>query len=759
MRNITHSLLLISMAMLFSACMPVVELPELEPEFPPPVLDPDVGPPTDLYVATTGSDVGNNCQTEAAPCLTVDRAFLQAGSLPAVHIHIGPGNFTLENHTARVDAYALITGAGQTSTIIDGDEHRSLLLALTSIVVVEDLTISNAIECVTIMDIATAEITVRDVDLINCIDNGILNLGSGPVEVHNVNIRDAHCCDGDGFGISNFGSMVVQNAEITGSEVYGILNEGNLTLVGGEISANGSYGIHNTGALSVDSTRLLNNAGAAIRHEDGFAQLAGVHLNDTLPGGGAGTGLSITGSAEADLVNSLVGGNQVGISLAGNASLSMSGTVVRGQTRQGLLIAENATSVIMESTFENNGSERGPVIHNSGSLAISFSRLNDNLQSVLFNGAGATALIDDSEFTGNQEPVGTSIVFNEEMGELVLNRVLIAENNLQEFNYALGNFGRLTVENVTISTNGGNGLRTRGRTTIAYSTIADNSGHGLLLDGSAPKVVDNLLFARNGGGDCSDALIFSTAVTMSGTNTDSDDTCGFETTFAPADLLLGPLADNGGATLTHELLAGSPAIDTASGACPGSDQRTVSRPIAAACDVGAFEAGGTVASIVIGAPEEFALDSFTDETPGDTGDGDGILVAIPSQDYNCRYGNSTLFDIADTLKAGVEYPPKGQGFDLIWVQFEGPSFGTLCWVPASGLTFFLDGLEITLTQLPDGLLGFVTYPTAPTATTDSDESYDVTATPKPGKPTATPKPKPKPTATCYYDQNNAYICP
>jgi hypothetical protein len=48
------------------------------------------------------------------------------------------------------------------------------------------------------------------------------------------------------------------------------------------------------------------------------------------------------------------------------------------------------------------------------------------------------------------------------------------------------------------------------------------------------------------------------------------------------------LADNGGPTLTHALLNGSPAIDAANtDVCPATDQRGVARD--AACDVGSFE--------------------------------------------------------------------------------------------------------------------------------------------------------------------------
>src|SRR3989337_982403 len=63
------------------------------------------------------------------------------------------------------------------------------------------------------------------------------------------------------------------------------------------------------------------------------------------------------------------------------------------------------------------------------------------------------------------------------------------------------------------------------------------------------------------------------------------------------DPLLSPLQDNGGPTLTHPLLPGSPAIAAGNPATPGSggnaceatDQRGVVRPQFAACDMGAFE--------------------------------------------------------------------------------------------------------------------------------------------------------------------------
>lgn len=77
-----------------------------------------------------------------------------------------------------------------------------------------------------------------------------------------------------------------------------------------------------------------------------------------------------------------------------------------------------------------------------------------------------------------------------------------------------------------------------------------------------------------------------------------DDSCGAEAAAGRvvADVGVGPLADNGGATRTHLPSAGGPAIDSGgSERCPAADQRGVPRPRdgdgdgQAACDVGAVE--------------------------------------------------------------------------------------------------------------------------------------------------------------------------
>jgi hypothetical protein len=66
------------------------------------------------------------------------------------------------------------------------------------------------------------------------------------------------------------------------------------------------------------------------------------------------------------------------------------------------------------------------------------------------------------------------------------------------------------------------------------------------------------------------------------------------------DPKLGPLADNGGPTLTMALLPGSPAIDAGNTLlAPTADQRGFPRPAGLAADIGAFEYGSVMPTIAV----------------------------------------------------------------------------------------------------------------------------------------------------------------
>ena len=75
----------------------------------------------------------------------------------------------------------------------------------------------------------------------------------------------------------------------------------------------------------------------------------------------------------------------------------------------------------------------------------------------------------------------------------------------------------------------------------------------------------------------------------------TDSSCGLsrKTDLTGLNPMLGPLADNGGPTMTQALPRSSPAVNaggrTGTSSCPGTDQRGLSRLWGPACDIGAFE--------------------------------------------------------------------------------------------------------------------------------------------------------------------------
>ncbi|HET6865942.1 MAG TPA: fibronectin type III domain-containing protein, partial [Solirubrobacteraceae bacterium] len=78
--------------------------------------------------------------------------------------------------------------------------------------------------------------------------------------------------------------------------------------------------------------------------------------------------------------------------------------------------------------------------------------------------------------------------------------------------------------------------------------------------------------------------------------------------FASGDPKLGPLQGNGGPTPTMALGAGSAAIDRGAG-CASTDQRGLTRPVGAACDIGAYEFALPVVNV--GAPSAITATGAT----------------------------------------------------------------------------------------------------------------------------------------------------
>ena len=267
--------------------------------------------------------------------------------------------------------------------------------------------------------------------------------------------------------------------------------------------------------------------------------------------------------------------------LAKNSAPRTSGTSSYGV---GGAICSSGTLTILNSTFENNQAS------NSGGA-------------VYVGGTNASAIIRDCTFSENAARDGGAI---SNQGPMTIENSTFTQNTgCGNSGYGTGGAlennagGDLTLVNCTISGNttgqSGGGICNLDTLKVINSTITGNEaeyGGGVYCGSSAPTSVENTIIAGNTvshlGPDV-DGTVTSLGHNLIGNTAGST---GFGTI---GDLLnvapnLGPLADNGGPTKTHTLLAGSPAIDAANtAALPATDQRGVARPQGSAADIGAVE--------------------------------------------------------------------------------------------------------------------------------------------------------------------------
>lgn len=243
------------------------------------------------------------------------------------------------------------------------------------------------------------------------------------------------------------------------------------------------------------------------------------------------------------------------------------------------------TLTITESTFDaNTADDRGGAFYmatGANTVLVERSALTDNIAG-RFGGAvqiqsGTTMTVRNSTVSGNQtnDPGG----FNAGGG--------------------ISAGGGLIVESSTIVNNAVNG----------QSTSVD-SGGGVRCSGSAGCSFQNSVIAGNTSVDADpDLSLASGAATSLGNNFLGIETDAFNelpsdqvgTIAAPLDPMLGPLASNGGMTMSHLPQAGSPVIG-AGATTLTVDQRGATRTVPV--DIGSVEADGIIVA-TDGSPDVF----------------------------------------------------------------------------------------------------------------------------------------------------------
>jgi CSLREA domain-containing protein len=285
-------------------------------------------------------------------------------------------------------------------------------------------------------------------------------------------------------------------------------------------------------------------------------------------------------------------------------------TIDGGPGANRIFFIDNSAAEIsgMTLTGGNGGgavdSGSGGAIYATGSLTLDAVSVDTN--SVSGGGGGVR--------TGS----GTHTIRN----SAVINNTALGCGGIFNFN------GTLTIINSTVSGNSiaagqaGGGICTSGasaQTTVQNSTVTANSAPSFAAgifnsDAGAVTNIASSIVAGNIAPSMPDIWLASGSVVSAGFNLigSSADT-GEPVAYHAADILdtppmLGPLQDNGGPTLTHRLLGGSPAIDRGNSFGLLTDQRGFARIVdilsipnaADGADIGAFESlGPTAASVSI----------------------------------------------------------------------------------------------------------------------------------------------------------------
>ena len=353
----------------------------------------------------------------------------------------------------------------------------------------------------------------------------------------------------------------------------------------------------------------------------GAAESATLVVNTTIDAGDAtpGDGSCVTSGGPCSLraaieeANALAGDDTISRP-AGTYTLSL-GAELTISSNLTLTGAGAATTIIEAATTSGTASAR---VINVTSGVVSISGVTIRHGNLPDHGAGilnaGTLTVTESTFSENHAANSRhgGAIRNESGKSLTVLRSTFNANSSSEGG-AIQNRGTATIKNSTFSNNSassGGGLDNIGGTAaVVNSTFTGNSassGGGIYSIFAVVSIVNTISFGNtgqaaredcfNGGGTGAAFLTLGNNLSGIGTGCPT----GGPGDLTTADAKLGPLQDNGGPTFTHELLAGSPAIDAGdNAAAPATDQRGTTRPQGAASDIGAFElvTGASVPSL------------------------------------------------------------------------------------------------------------------------------------------------------------------
>lgn len=569
--------------------------------------------------------------------------------------HDGPATIFLEHGELQIEEALTIAGAGAGLLTIDAQQQSRIfnITATTGEFVISGMTLTRG--STSGVGTAFAGGAIRSVAANLTINHSVITGNSttgagarggaiyspGHLHLNASRISNNHTQGNNSPG----GALFVTNASIIesvfennrtyGSNSGGGAMAGNPRRLGGQISHS---------SFLDNKTFGSNSPGGAITSVGGLSVNDGTFTGNTTYGlqghGGAihGGSMSISSSSFAD--NTVHNGNGGAIhaynltiassSLTNNSVNSGTGGAILGQWNLDIV-----DSVLSKNQSIGNNGGGGAIAQTgfSNRLTILRSKITDN-ESIGMNVMGGgirthvPTTITDSEISGNRV-VGQG----GRGGGLFAESLTTITDSTISGNHAIGGGGAgggvflmstnsvHTLLNSTLSGNQitgeqsrGAGLYSMGRINIRHSTVTGNrinseagQAGGLWLTQPQSMISHSIVAGNLVGSVASDLrgqpqLSYSLIGTRAGTefteapvgSPDADGNLIGGPVHGVIDPLLAPLADNGGPTLTHALLPGSPAInagDPSLGNAPEFDQRGApfARIAEGRIDIGAFE--------------------------------------------------------------------------------------------------------------------------------------------------------------------------
>jgi predicted outer membrane repeat protein len=274
-------------------------------------------------------------------------------------------------------------------------------------------------------------------------------------------------------------------------------------------------------------------------------------------------------------------------------------------TYGGGMYNNSSSPILTNVTFSDNSADYGGGMDNENTSSPTLTNVTFSGNSVTSDGGGmfnssSNPVLTNATFSGNSAADYGGGMFNSVSSPTLTNVTFSGNWATNADGGGMYNYSSSpSLTSVTFSGNSatqGGGMENYSGSSPTLTNVtfnsnsATNDGGGMHNSSSNPEIRNTIFWgntATSGAqiSNSSSTPVVSDSVVQDGCPTGS--TC---TTIITTDPLLGALGDYGGSTQTIPLLAGSSAIDTGNDAvCPATDQRGVTRPQGAHCDIGAFE--------------------------------------------------------------------------------------------------------------------------------------------------------------------------